>query len=292
MNYLNYYISFFNNRELAFIIWFILFFIFIIFHGKIRLSLINLSKAFFKLKIQIVLLLMIFYVSLIVLLLYKINLWIFPLIKDTIFWIFGTAFVLLINVEKISKEESYFKKLFLDNIKLVLILEFIVNIYTFSLWFEIILIPIITIIVVMNALAGTKEEFGPVKKLTDGILAILGITILGYTIVKISGDFRNLATSENILSFLLPILLSITYLPFLYLFTLAITYEMLFMRLNFIIKDNKKLAKFAKKKILCLCHFNLKKINKFSKEQTISFQTLNDKEAILTLIDAFKGEYL
>jgi hypothetical protein len=32
----------------------------------------------------------------------------------------------------------------------------------------------------MNAIAGIKKEYGPVKKLTDSILAILGLTILAY----------------------------------------------------------------------------------------------------------------
>jgi len=285
---INFYINLFNNREQALIVWLLLFFGFMILHGKFGYALLHLLKVFFNPKIQVVLALMLVYVSLVVLLLYKINLWGVYLIKDTLFWIFGTAFILMMNAVKESKEEHYFRKLILDNIKLILILEFVINLYTFSLWLELVLIPVILVIVAVNTMAETEKEYRHAKKLPEGILTIIGLTILAYSLIKTFTDFENFATADNLRAFLIPILLSITYIPFLYLFALAITYETLFTRLDIFIKDDKDLARFAKRKIMFLCHFNLKRLNRFSKEQAISFTTLRDREAVLNLVEAFK----
>ena len=65
-------------------------------------------KAFFNKKIFSVVLGMLVYTSLIVMLLLKIGLWDSFLIKDTIFWILGTAFVLLMNTNKATENISFF----------------------------------------------------------------------------------------------------------------------------------------------------------------------------------------
>ncbi|MDD5222401.1 MAG: hypothetical protein PHE84_00290 [bacterium] len=214
--------------------------------------------------------------------------WSVIFIKDTIIWATGTAFVLLINIEKVNKETSYFKKLFIDNFKFVLFFEFIINLFTFSFIVELILFPLILIIVVLNAISGTKKEFESVKRLTDYILALLGLIIFSYILIKTINDLGNITSIDNLKSFLLPILLTITYIPFLYIFALFITYEELFMRIKFFIKDNKELNKFVQKRILYLCNLNLYKLNIFSKLLTSYIPMLDSKESILIMIEDFK----
>jgi hypothetical protein len=85
----------------------------------------------------------------------------------------------------------------------------------------------------------------------------------------------------------LPPLLSFALIPFLYLFALIMAYETLFVRLDIFLKNDKALAKFAKIKIFKLCFLNLKKLNKFAKENTPDFLNLKDKNDIVSLVRKF-----
>jgi len=71
---------------------------------------------------------------------YRIGFWQDALLGETIIWIFGVGFALLINAGR-TNEKDFFKKAILDNIKIVVIIEFLVNIYVFDLWAELILVP-------------------------------------------------------------------------------------------------------------------------------------------------------
>jgi hypothetical protein len=283
----NYYIEIFNNREKAIIIWLLIFIVWALLQKNIRNSILDVLKALLQKKILAVLVVMLLYVGLVIFLFYKIQLWGVFLIKDTVFWVLGTAFVLLMNANKATQDEHYFRKILLDNLKLILILEFIINFYTFNLWVEIILMPFLFVIVATGAVAETKKEYLPVKKVIDSILAIFGISLMVFAFYSIFSDYQNFVTTDNLRTFLLPPLLTFTFLPFVYFFALYMAYENIFVRLDIFLKNNKKLAKFAKRKIFTLCFVNLRKLNKFSNENTGEFMKLNNKNDVLNIIQQF-----
>ena len=287
---MNSYIDLFNNREKAIIIWVLIFLVCTLFQKNIRTSVFSVLKTLFQKKIVIALTAMFLYVGSVVLLFYEIRLWDISLIKDTGFWVLGTAFVLLVNANRTSQDEHYFKKILLDNLKLILVLEFIVNLYTFSLWVEIILMPLLFIIVAMSAVAEIKKEYMPAKKVIDSILAIFGISLIIFVLFNIIGDYQGFATADNLRAFLLPPLLTLAYIPFLYFLALFMAYENLFIHLDIFLKKNKTLAKFAKRRILYLCLVDLGKLNKFAKQNGQELMRLNDKNDVLNLIQQFNGK--
>lgn len=65
-----------------------------------------------------------------------------------------------------------------------MILEFFMSTFTFNIWIELAIIPVITIITVMNVIAERKEEYKSVHKLLDSVLAIAGFWIF-YETIKI-----------------------------------------------------------------------------------------------------------
>lgn len=62
-----------------------------------------------------------------------------------------------------------------------MILEFFMSTFTFNIWIELAIIPVITIITVMNVIAERKEEYKSVHKLLDSVLAIAGFWIFYET---------------------------------------------------------------------------------------------------------------
>ena len=282
-----FFINTLNGREKAVIVWFLIFLFWALSQKNIRTSMLGVLKAFFQKKIITVFLAMFVYIFFIILLFSKLQIWNASLTKDTGFWILGSAFVLLMNVNNATQDDHHFKKILIDNLKLILVLEFIITLYSFNFWIEMLFVPVMFLIVTMGAVAEIKKEYLPVKKLIDYILSFIGIFLIIFAISKVIGDYQGFLTANNLRSFVLPPLMTLAYIPFLYIFALIMAYEMLFVRLDIFLKNDKKLAGFAKQKIFRLCFLNLGKLNRFAKESTSDLLNLRDKNGILNLVERF-----
>lgn len=167
------------------------------------------------------------------------------------------------NTNKIDSTE-YFKKVLIDAIKWTIAIEFIVNFFTFSLTKEIILVPILVFSAMMQAVASFKPEHKQVEKLFKFLLTGFGVIVFFFSLYKTIELHNKLFTIDNFKSFLLPIFMTITFLPFLYLFNLLIKYEELWVRLNFTIR-NKTDRQRIKKQILLVANFNINLLENISK---------------------------
>ncbi len=245
-------------------------------------------KAIFQKKIIAVFVAMFIYIALLLLLFYKIQIWDISLTKDIVFWIFCSAVVLLMDVNKATQDDHYFKNILNDNLKLIIFLEFVIVLYSFNFWVEMIFVPVMFFIVAMGAVAEIKKGNLPVKKIIDFILSSIGIFLIIFTIFQITSDYQNFATLNNLRSFVLPPLMTLAYMPFLYIFALIMAYETLFVRLDIFLKNDKSLANFAKQKIFGLCFLNLGKVNKFAKESSPDLFNLKDKNDIVSLVRKFE----
>lgn len=278
----------FNNREKATILWILAFLIWGISRKEIRKALFGVLKAVLQTKIVMVLTTMIFYISFVIFLFSKVGFWQTGLMKDTVYWLAGTAFVYLLNVDRITQDEDHFKKTWVDNLKFVLVIEFIVNFYTFSFGVEMFLMPFFFVLGGMSAIAGMKNELEPVKKVVDVALAISGIILVIHAGYGLLNEFNELVTSNNFRAFALPPALTFTYLPFLYFWALLMSYERLFAVIDiFVKKRDQELAKFMKRKVFFLCRMNLRKLDKFAKECTREFRKLRDRNDVLNLLYGF-----
>jgi len=283
----------FNNREEASIVWLLAFLIWCILREDTRGAVHGVLKALLQAKIIMVWATMILYVCILIPLFSTIGLWQTDLIKDTVLWSLGTAFVYLMNIDQITKSENYFKNILFNNLKLVLVLEFIVNFYTFSFGVEILLIPIIFILVGMSVVAGTDGEYQTVKKIVDFIMAAFGIALLINASNSLLNEFSDFATLDTFRAFILPIAFTFAYLPFLYFWALIMSFENLFVHIDIRLKQrDSKLAGYLKRKILVLCHFNLTKLNRFARECTEEIGRMRNRNDVDNMIQQFKQRNL
>jgi hypothetical protein len=273
-----------NNREIATAIWLTIIFLWALSISSIRRSICNLLKAFFNKKIIIPFTAMLLYIVFMVVIFEKIGFWDISATKDTILWTLGSAFVTYFNLNKVAQDNNFFKNMILDNLKYVLILEFVVNLYSFSLSAELIVIPIVSFIVMLNAFAKSKLEYKQVSNLFSFILGVFGLFLLAFTINKIVLDFQDFASIKNLRDFFLPLLFSIVLFPFVYIMALVMQYEMIFVHIDFANK-NPDVAKYAKRKVLTACHINLPKLNKVSKKA--GYPKVNNK---IDVLEWFKKE--
>jgi hypothetical protein len=211
--------------------------------------------------------------------------------KDIIIWGLTTGFTLLFNVNKIKTD--FFKKTIIDVLKISILLEFIMNLYTFNFFVEmLVIIPIITILTLLDATASLKEEYKQAKKIVDFLLLITSFWILALTLRGIFSNFQDYLSLNNLFEFLLPIVLTIWFLPFLYFLALAMNYETFFVNINLRIKDKPRLAKFMKQKVFFLCFLNLNKLNTFTQEKTKDIFWVKNKKDVLQIISDYQKNKL
>lgn len=273
-----------NNRELATIIWITVVVILLQFHSEIRKSFFSLIRAFFAKKLAIIYTFMLSYIALMLLLLNMLGIWGARNTTITLLWIICVTFVMLFEFSK-ENDVGFFKSAIKDYIKLLVLLEFIINLYVFSLWLELLLVPFSALLGGMIAIAETNLKYKKVQKILNYILAIIGLAFTVYAVLIIISDFNEFATLVNFWNFVIPILLTILFLPFIYFVALYACYESLFIRLQFFIKDN-SILKYAKKKTLIAFRLNLGLLNRWAKH--INTLRIRDNREVDEAIKVFK----
>lgn len=267
----------FSTRETALILWSSVFIIGALLVVKFK-GVYDLLSKFFDRKIQIPLWGMFFYIAAITFGFYKAGFWNINLLKDTILWSLTSATILFFNIDK-AKESSYFRPIIIDNLKAVIPLEFITNFYTFSFGVEMAIIPVMTFIGLMQIAAENSSRTNPEHLKTasclKGLFAGFGILIFIYVFYKTAVDYKSLITLENLKSLFLPVVYTFLLLPFLYLLALFMNYEVLFIRLPYLI-DNKKEVLKVKLNILLMANLNLRKLHKIS--TNLNFDTYTSQE--------------
>ena len=281
----------FNNREIATAIWLLVIFILMLFNRDIRKSFLDVfKKVFFEIKILSSIFFMIAYTAGIVFVLYQINFWNISLLKDTVVWFCFIGIPISFHSVTSETGQNLFRKVIVDNIKIVIIIEFIVNTYTFSLVGELVLIPVVTFIVILEVFAKTDEKNSSVAKLQNGLLIIIGIVILIFAISNVVSDYKNFVSLDTLRNFLLPPLLTFLFLPSIYFIVLSSTYEQLFVQLNLggYEKKSKKLKRYAKREIIKHCLLSLKKVKKASNMNTYNLKDIRNKEDVDKMIKDLK----
>ena len=274
----------FNNREIVSILLLSSFIIWAFSKKDIRKSFFSALALFFKPKIFIVYLLMTFYVLGIIYFLVKIGFWNVNFIKDSIFWYFGVAIVMLMNSNKANENENYFRDIIFDNLKLILILEFIINFYTFPIIIELFFVPFVIIVGILYTFSDFRPQYLAVKKILINILSLIGIILIIHAVYNIVKDISVIGNFETLKSFVYPIIMTLLLLPFIYMFALVMSYELLFTRLEIFNTQYDHLP-YAKKKIFLHFKFNLKKLNKFSRSGNIV--KIKNKEDVYKVISDY-----
>ncbi len=253
----------FSNREIALLFWAIAILVFLMVYDTPRKSFIDVVKIIFGTPVLIIInILVLDYTLLMIDFLQRVQFWDESLIKDTIIWLLGTGIVMTyysINFRQVDD----FKKVLIDLVKWTIILEFLVNFYNFNLLTEILLLPILVFLGMIQASSELYPNYKKLESFYKSASAVVGLTILSYAIFWAFIHPELLFTISNLKSFLLPILLTIIFVPFVYLVKLYAEYELLLIRLPFLIYDD-KYRKAVKKQIFLVANFNLATLLKIS----------------------------
>lgn len=253
----------FNDREIASAIWILLIIAFSARSAGVRKAGGGLVRSFCNKHILTSVAAMLLYTVGLVIFLRTVGIWAADLLKDTIIWFCFTAFVLMVSA--VTEDGSVLRKVVRDTVKVLLIFEFLINEYTFSLPIELVLVPAVTIIMMMDMLARREEKFAAVAKLTGTILALFGFFLVFNAVGRAIDGFAQLTTVDVFRKVILAPTLSVLFLPFLYLSILYSSYEQLFVRQKIgPAKTDREIAAIRRRLILHF-GFNTAAIRRFHK---------------------------
>ena len=281
--------SILSTREWATLIWGCIFMLYVLCHREIRKSLWNVIVIFSDKKLRILWEIILLYVLTITMVFCYLPIWENIYIKDIIIWFLFSGLIYCMNAVSSEADETYIKKILKDNLKFTMILEFFMSTFTFNIWIELAIIPVITIITVMNVIAERKEEYKSVHKLLDSVLAIAGFWIF-YETIKIGiNEYKQLNIINTLVSFMIPIVYLILIIPLEYLLELYSKYEVLFLRMTFKEEKDKRIRLHHRIAVLRECNFSVRKILLFQREYMIQMYALMKEDEFNQLMQKFRS---
>ncbi len=225
----------FTSREIASILWLCLALIVFVLHPECRLQLFNLMKAIFHRNL-IILYGLLFGNLLCVICLFKwISYWEISFLYDAAMWFLFTAIGLLLRLKDVRN--NIFLSLIESEFTALLLVEFLLGLYSYSFVFELLALPIAVGIYVVIAFARNQK------------IAIYAGTLMGaYVLINVVYNIYTAISNNELIyfmgscyQFILPLAYTIFSIPFFFMVYVYIQYEKIYVLLaHFCVRLTKK----------------------------------------------------
>lgn len=285
----------FSTRELATAFWvgaiLIAVGMAIVTNKKIRQGFIGVLKCFFNRKLRKLWEIYFLYIGIITLMFSRFPIWKNIYLKDIILWTLFSGLTICMNAVAGEADEKYISKVLKDNIRFTVVTEFLLSTFTFSLWVELIIIPIMTAITLLDVVAAQKSETVAVHKLLQSVIAFIGLCLVFQTVKVGIREYRELNVINTLVSFFIPIVYLLLTTPLEYAFELYSKYEMLFIRMHFKEPSDKRVQRKRHLKVIKVCGLSVKRIMLFQKQCIPRMYVSMSNTEFDSLMSNFKERY-
>lgn len=279
----------FDNREIAIGIWLIGLLVWGIFQRSVRQSLFEVVKAFLDWKLLLLFGSFAIYTATIVLVLEKVELWKPDQIVATILWYLLSGTVMLGRSLKAEETPNYFRAMFVDNFRVVVVFEFVIVAQTFSLLAELIFVPFMAILGALLAFSELNGEYGAVKKILERLLALMVLALVWYSASTIWSEPENFFTFRTGRNFFLPILLTVLSLPIFYFWFCLAQVERENIALRFKKFQSDELKSYARRRFFVLFGFRPTLLRRAVRQfQNLPAKTNSDVDKIIDEINRYQ----
>lgn len=260
----------FSTRELATAFWvgaiLIAVGMAIVTNKKIRQGFIGVLKCFFNRKLRKLWEIYFLYIGIITLMFSRFPIWKNIYLKDIILWTLFSGLTICMNAVAGEADEKYISKVLKDNIRFTVVTEFLLSTFTFSLWVELIIIPITTAIVLLDTVAEHNDDALAAHKLLQNVIAFIGLCVILQTVRVGILEYRELNVINTLVSFFIPIVYLLLVTPLEYAFELYSKYEILFIQMHFKEPSDKMVQRKRHLKVIKVCGLSIKRIMLFQKQ--------------------------
>jgi hypothetical protein len=277
-----------NNRELAGIIWLGVVFSYAFTREGGRSGIASLMRGVAQPKVLTILLLMGVYVAGLIFLGSQIGLWTPSLLGSSVAWFVGTGMVMLFRMERVYRDDRFFLHTCLWAIRATVFVEVFVNLYVFSLIFELILLPALAALALISTVAAADKDLTLVKKLADGVLSLAGVGLLIYVSARLVIELNAANGVNELRTFFLPVWLTVSAMPFIFFLGLWSSYEIASIGIDIATQDRRQrwIARLALARGLRLSASNVQAFSHYWAGKLVEATSFADARAV---VDEFRA---
>ena len=273
-----------SSREIAVAFWTVAVLIGVLSAKNVRASaLVAVRQALFT-KLVFVWLSLAAYSLILVIGLREFGLWNSALLKDTLIWFVFCAITYPLQFHDPQKASRVFRVLFRDSLSVLIVVEVLVETYTFSLPIELIIVPSVTLIAMVGTVAEMSEEDKLVGRILENIQAVVGIAILMIAVRQAAADPGHIFVA-TLLSSLIVVVLSLACWPYICFLRLAFAYETLLSRIGWKKDVSRVFRHFAAFNIVRFLQFRSAAVAPFIRRNAFKLNNVVDKDTLQVLLD-------
>lgn len=218
----------FTTREVAIAFWLGVIVLSVLLVKKLRPGAVQVIRTALHPKIVLPILLLALYTACITWGLWKIGAWKVSLLKDTVIWFLFSCLGAVFSLVTSKPQQQPFRRIARDQISLLVPIEFVLNTYTFHFAVELVLIPVLTFLAMVQVVSLHKGTAPEVAKLSAALQGTILLTIVAMVTVRLVTDLDTLQWDNTLREVTLPVTLTLLTLPALFLLVLYSKYELCF----------------------------------------------------------------
>lgn len=268
-----------STRELAVAIWLAIIVCWVLSRADIRKSLAGVWTIAFQWKLAVPFLVCIAYAASVVWLLFEVGLWRPTDLKETIIWYIASGCTAAFSGVQMQSRVPSIRQIVKDQVGALIVVEYLIAAFTFSIWVELLLVPTVTFIALIDAFAQTKTEYASVRKVTGGLLAVIGFAVAGAALRDAFLALGHISLVSIARELALPVVLTVSLLPIAYAFFVISAYEQIFVRVDLGVKDP-VLRRYVRRRLLRSMLLSPTRIRRFIDLHRGRFITASSKTEI------------
>jgi len=226
------------------------------------------------------------YVVGIVLLLKDFGYWQNTMVVVAAIWFLGVGVVAVFNTKRTGA--GYFRHLLLDNLAVVAVVEFVVNLHTFALPVELVLAPLLFLLVGIQAVSDSSAEYRSAGRVVAAILALLGLASLSFSLDYVVSHFEEVVTFERAKDFVLPLILTSCFLPYLYAVRMFVVWQTMLHMIRAGMHGNDTLYRFSRRAIIRACGVSLGRAQLFAERFRGRLWGVTDEAEVTRVVERFR----
>ncbi len=215
--------------------------------------------------------------------------WPNELTKVAVVWFLGFGVISLFRTRDV--DAGYYRRVALHALGLAVVVEFLSNLHTFPLPVELVLVPVALVLVGVQALAESDPQHAIIRKPVAICLTVIGLSALVYSVVYLVVHTSDAMSVEKTKAFLLPVVLTVAFLPFLVVMRFVVVYRTTLGMTRAGI-DDPSLYAFARGRIVRACGLNIGKAQLFGSRFRGQLWGASAREDVDQCIESFNAAWV
>ena len=213
-----------TGREWSVVFWAAVLLIVVLWTEDGRASAAGLVKAFFAPSILSTLGALYLWLTGVILIAARLDMWNWNLLPDTVIWFVVSGVGAYFASFRAAKEEHFFRREVRDALSAAAVVSFFFNLQGFNFFVEVPLQALLFLLAAVAAVADQKDDYASVRPIVHGLLGLIVTAMLVTTLWKLGQSWSSLDRSQTGLELALALWLPLAALPYMYVLALTITY--------------------------------------------------------------------